>query len=288
MASNMVKRVAFAAVAIPVAGAVVWQGGLALAALLALAGWLGCRELLQFAWQKGLHPWRVGAILSASALPLLAWAAMSSPAWAWLTADWVYLLTAWLLVMLLGTLWLVKVDQRPLPSAAVSLLAPLYAGGLPAFLLVLRHGAGHGARDWAGVALAFLPLALTWACDSLAMEVGRRVGGPRLAPNVSPGKTWAGTIGGVIGALAAAPLYHTLVLAPVGSDLTPWHLLVVGAMVGTVGQLGDLVESLFKREAGVKDSSHLLPGHGGVLDRLDSLYFTLPLTAVLLRVFGVL
>lgn len=288
MAGNMMKRVVFAVIAIPVVGAVVWQGGWALAALLAVAGWLGARELLNFARQKGGHPWRSGTILSAAALPLVAWAAMSSPSWGWVAADWAFLAAVWVLVLLLGTLVLVKPDQHPLPSAAVAMMAAIYAGGLPAFMLLLRHGAGHGLRDWAGVAIAFLPLALTWACDSLAMEVGRRAGGPKLAPNVSPGKTWSGTIGGVVGALAAAPLYHSLVLRPMGIEITPWQVLVIAAVVGTIGQLGDLVESLFKREAGVKDSSHMLPGHGGVLDRLDSLYFNLPLTAVLLRMFGVL
>jgi len=71
-------------------------------------------------------------------------------------------------------------------------------------------------------------------------------------------------------------------------DVSPWHLLAIAAVLGVMGQLGDLTESLFKREAGVKDSSHLIPGHGGVLDRFDSLYFAIPLAATLYRIFGVI
>jgi phosphatidate cytidylyltransferase len=79
-----------------------------------------------------------------------------------------------------------------------------------------------------------------------------------------------------------------LVLARWDVPVSPFQALIVGAVVGIAGQLGDLTESLFKREAGVKDSSHILPGHGGILDRLDSLYFVIPLSAILYRYFGIL
>jgi phosphatidate cytidylyltransferase len=105
---------------------------------------------------------------------------------------------------------------------------------------------------------------------------------------ISPGKTWAGSIAGVIGALAAVPLLNVLVLSRVGVALPLWQGLAFAGVLGIVGQVGDLAESLYKREIGVKDSSSLIPGHGGVLDRFDSLYFVLPVSALLYRIFGVL
>ena len=112
--------------------------------------------------------------------------------------------------------------------------------------------------------------------------------GPKIAPTISPGKTWSGTVSGVIGALIVVPVWQVMALAPAGVVL-PWTIaLVIAGAVGVLGQLGDLAESLFKREAGVKDSSSIIPGHGGVLDRLDSLYIVLPVTALLYRAFGII
>src|SRR2546430_996746 len=115
----------------------------------------------------------------------------------------------------------------------------------------------------------------------------RGVGGAKLAPVLSPRKTWAGAVGGIVGGLVAALVYGPLVLDRVALRLGVVQLATVGVVVAVAAQVGDVAESLFKREAGVKDSSSLIPGHGGVLDRLDSLYFVLPATAGLLRLFGV-
>jgi phosphatidate cytidylyltransferase len=132
----------------------------------------------------------------------------------------------------------------------------------------------------------FYPLVVTWICDTAAMFGGRAIGGPKLAPSVSPGKTRSGSIAGVIGALVVAPLFSAVVFPRVGVELGLGSLLIMAGVLGVVGQVGDLAESLFKRQAGVKDSSHLIPGHGGVLDRLDSLYFVVPVAAALYRFFG--
>jgi phosphatidate cytidylyltransferase len=129
---------------------------------------------------------------------------------------------------------------------------------------------------------------VTWVCDTAAMFGGRTFGGPKLAPTVSPGKTWSGSTAGLVGGTLMAPLFGSLILPRVGVEVPLWQLVVIAGVLTIIGQLGDLAESLFKREAGVKDSSHLIPGHGGVLDRFDSLYFVVPTAAALYRWFGVI
>jgi phosphatidate cytidylyltransferase len=143
-------------------------------------------------------------------------------------------------------------------------------------------------RSWAGAWLVFFPLVVTWVCDTAAMFGGRIFGGPKLAPTVSPGKTRSGTAIGVVGALAVAPLFSGWIFPRVGVEISPWQALAVAGVLSVAGQVGDLAESLIKREAGVKDSSRLIPGHGGVLDRLDSLYFVVPVTAAMYRYFEVI
>ncbi len=169
----------------------------------------------------------------------------------------------------------------------MTVFGSLYASALLTFLVAIRHGPHSDAHPRGSVALVVLPLAVTWVCDTCAMAAGTLFGGPRLAPVLSPRKTWAGAIGGVIGALVTALLYGPLVLDRVALHLSTGQLVAVGALVAGAAQVGDVTESLFKREAGVKDSSALIPGHGGVLDRLDSLYFVVPVTAGLFRLFGV-
>jgi phosphatidate cytidylyltransferase len=199
------------------------------------------------------------------------------------------------LLVLLGAAWMVVVmllalrtrtpQDRPLAAVAITAFGALYTGGLPSFLLWLRESPAASSA-WAATWLVFLPLALTWICDSLAMAGGNWVGGAKLAPVISPHKTWSGFVTGAIGATLLGPLYGYLVLDRVGVHVPVLALLLVGLGIGTLGQLGDLAESLFKREAQVKDSGSFFPGHGGVLDRLDSLYWGIPTTALILRAFG--
>jgi phosphatidate cytidylyltransferase len=288
MDSELVRRVGFAAVAIPVALVIVWYGGLPLAALLAVAGALGTGELFGLAERGGIRPARALGMATAAAIPLVTYFALARPSVGAAAGEvGIYAAALWLLLLLTWVLAARSPGDRPLEVASVTLLGVAYTGGLPAFLLLIRHG--HlPTRSWAGAWLVFFPLVVTWACDTAAMFGGRTFGGPKLAPTVSPGKTRSGTAAGVVGALVVAPLFAAWVFPRVGVELGLWEAVAVAGVLSVVGQVGDLAESLFKREAGVKDSSHLIPGHGGVLDRLDSLYFVVPVSAAMYRFFGVI
>lgn len=120
---------------------------------------------------------------------------------------------------------------------------------------------------------------IVWACDSGAYYFGRRFGRHRLAPVVSPKKTWEGSLAGLVGATVVGAAAGVWWLVP---ELGPWRGALAGALGSTAGQLGDLVESLWKRGAGVKDSGVFLPGHGGFYDRIDSLLFAGPVVAAFL------
>ena len=286
MDSNLVRRVGFAAVAIPIALGVVWLGGWLLVALIALIGVLGARELLDFARRQGIRPSTPIALGTAAVFAPLGYLVLTKPdASAGVAAWWPYAAAVWLLLTLTWALAARRPADRPLGAVAVTLLAPLYAGALPAFLLVLRHGA-YPMRSWAGTWLVFLPLIVTWVCDTAAMFGGRAMKGPKLAPTVSPGKTRSGSAAGVIGGLAVAVIFALFVFPALGIRVSLTALVLMAVVWSTMGQVGDLAESLFKREVGVKDSSALIPGHGGVLDRFDSLYFVVPLAAAMYRLFG--
>jgi phosphatidate cytidylyltransferase len=288
MDANLVRRVGFAVVAIPLALLLVWYGGLPLVLLLVAAAALATRELFDLAERQQIRPARVLGLVSAAAISPIAYAAIASPGTRVVVdAAWPYAAAIWLIAILTWALLTRAPTDRPLAAVGVTVLAVAYAGALPAFLLDMRHH-GHGVRSWAGAWLVFFPLVVTWVCDTAAMFGGRAFGGAKLAPTVSPGKTRSGSLAGVVGGLAVAPVFGAAVFPRVGVDVPLWQLLVVAAVLGVIGQIGDLAESLFKREAGVKDSSHLIPGHGGVLDRLDSLYFVIPAAAAMYRAFGIL
>lgn len=286
MSRNMLQRIGVAAVAIPAAVLLLWLGGWWLTGLVSLIALLGAREVYRFARHKGVRPFGGIGLPVAALVPVGAFLVMGPVRW-----DAVpYLLYAPLGLLVLCTVALAtrRPDQHPLGAIAVTWFGVAYAAVLPSFLIAIRYAAGNGERSWPGVGLACFPLVIVWTCDTAAMFAGKWIGGAKLAPVVSPGKTWSGTIVGALAAAAIAPAYDAIALRPQGVMLELWQVLLFGAILGIVGQVGDLAESLLKREAGLKDSSDLIPGHGGVLDRLDSLYFVLPTAAALLRAFGVL
>ncbi len=276
---NLVQRVAVAVVAIPVVVGIIWLGGWVLAATLAVLGVLGAGEIYDFGRRQGIEPLERTGWLAAAGIPLLAY---------WAKAPALYLGAVWLMVTMAIAMLRRGPRGKPLTSVSITLFGCVYASGLLAFLIAIRHGSGAATRPLAYVLLTLFPLVITWICDTAAMAVGTAVGGPQLAPVLSPNKTHAGAVGGTLGGLITALALGTFVLNRQGWTFTAGQLLLFGLAVSIVGQIGDVAESLFKREAGLKDSSTLIPGHGGVLDRLDSLYFVIPTAAGLYRMFGVI
>jgi phosphatidate cytidylyltransferase len=287
MDANLVRRIGFAVIAIPLALGIVWYGGFPLALLLAIAGTLGTRELFGLAARQGVNAARGFGFVTAAALPPVTYATMVAPEIrALIIPAWPYLFALWLVALLSWALLARTPAEKPLEAVAVTMLAVAYTSALPAFLLVIRH-AQYPERSWPAAWLVFYPLVVTWICDTAAMFGGRVLRGPKLAPAISPGKTRSGAVMGVVGGVLVAPIFASAVFPQVGLLIRFWHVVAIAAVLSVIGQAGDLVESLFKREAGVKDSSQLIPGHGGVLDRFDSLYFVIPVAAAMYRVLGI-
>ena len=274
---ELARRVAFAVVAAPLAVAVVWIGGLPLALLLAAVSAGAAWELYRIARATGVDALDAVGIPLAAAIPLVVHARQVGLPPVPLS------LGAVIFVGIVGAvIWARGTAGRPLAVAAVTAFGVLYTGALLSYGYLLRyHRFAVGAA--AGTAVVGLPLILTWASDIGAYFVGRAIGGRKLIPSVSPAKTVAGAVGGLAATMLVSLLYVNFVLRPYASlSLSPWSALLFGAAISVAAQIGDLAESLLKREAGVKDSSRLLPGHGGLLDRFDSLLFVLPLAYVLL------
>ena len=287
MDANLARRIGVAAVGIPAALGIVYLGGWPLVLLVAAVGVLGVREIFQIAERQGVRASRsFGFVTAALVAPAWYHVASSANAAMWFGVLKPYAAALWLIALLVWALAARGPDARPLGAIAVTIFAIAYAAVLPAFLIPLRHHA-YGLASWPGTWLVFFPLVVTWVCDTFAMFGGRIFGGPKLSPVISPGKTRSGAVSGVLGALLVALLFGLVVFPQAGIAARLGALLLIAAVLSVVGQAGDLAESLLKREAGVKDSGTLIPGHGGILDRFDSLYFVIPVAAALYRVLGV-
>jgi len=180
-------------------------------------------------------------------------------------------------VAVLGAaIWLRGVEGKPLGAAATTVFIALYTGATLSYAYALRYH-NYAVGDVAGALVVIFPVVLTWASDTGAYFSGRLIGGRKLIPSVSPGKTVAGAVGALVVTVLVAYAFMRYLLTPKAQlAFTPWGLVLFALTISVVAQIGDLAESLLKREAGVKDSGTLFPGHGGVLDRLDSLFFVLP------------
>ncbi len=289
MSKELRSRLLVAAVGIPFGFFMAYRGGWLLAGVLAAVAALGAHEFYTLASAKAGKPLGWFGIPASALLVLIAAWEPTFPAW----GD-----RALALLLILGLLTSAAVifnrnfQEGPLFSAAATVSGALYTGGTLAFAVFLRAlPEARGtvpAEPWEGALLMLFPLWVTWCGDSAAYFFGKRFGKRKLAPRISPGKTVEGGLAGVVGSVVAGALaglllgsYENFPVGPVAGGL-------IGIALSVAGQLGDLAESVLKREAGVKDSGTLLPGHGGALDRFDALFFTVPLTYGLVLLVQVL
>jgi phosphatidate cytidylyltransferase len=279
--SNLAQRILFAVAAIPLVLGAVWFGDWALAGLLAIASALAAWEFYRIAERLGTRPMGRGGIAIAALLPLAVHARYLGLPVDRLLSPTVGVVLV--IVLFSAAIFARGVSGRPLESVSLTVFGVLYTGALLCFAYVLRYHPYAVGRT-AGTALLALVLALVWISDTAAYVVGRTMGKRKLIPAVSPGKTVAGAVGAlVISALASWALVRFALVPQAQLGLRPVHAVLFGIVVSTAVQLGDLAESLIKREAGVKDSSHIIPGHGGVLDRIDGMLFALPVAYLLLN-----
>ena len=265
MASELSKRLAVAAVGIPVCIAVAYAGGVVFAAGLGILAYLAVGEIGAMFGERGRRYMnRVGALL-AGLFPLAA--LLFGPQ----AIGWLAVLC---LLSLLGFATLhIPPAEMPFQTAALTFTAVLYAGGLLSFGVSLREFLPDRLE---GTLLFFLPVVVTWVVDTAAYTGGRAMGRRKMAPAISPNKTVEGGLSGLLAGPVAAVVYTSIALPDIAASLGLGRLVVLGIVLGVAAILGDLAESSLKRECHVKDSSALLPGHGGLLDRMDSLLWTIP------------
>ncbi len=271
------SRLLVVAVIAPVSVLAIYLDAWYLTALVAAISGLAAHEFYNLARDRAGRPL---AWLGVPAAALLVVIAAFEPSFhVWGNRALTLLLLLGLLAVACSTLD--RSTQQPLLSATATVSGVLYTGGTLSFALLLRHlpeiRGAMPVRPLDGFLLVMLPVAVTALGDSASYFVGKRMGRTRLAPRLSPGKTVEGSIGGLAGAVVTGYVAGLFMDKVATLTLTPVMCAGIGLLLGIAGQLGDLSESLLKREAGVKDSGDLLPGHGGVLDRFDSLLFTMPL-----------
>ena len=247
-------RVLSAFLGVPIILLAAWAGGIPLLVLTGMILVIGLLELTRMLRKMKIRP--SGSLSILGGLILLAGTYIFNSGQAGV------LVTLVLVINLFGIVFLHRYFS-PLDAAA-TVFCTLYVG-LIIYLYLLRT-----IPD--GMIWLFLLLACTWASDTMAYFAGRRMGRRALAPALSPGKTVEGAVGGVLGSVAVA-----LIFVQIYPQLLWLHLVGLGLLVGIVGQVGDLVESAFKRQTGVKDAGSIIPGHGGILDRFDSMLLTAPL-----------
>ena len=263
MKGDLRRRLLVAAVGIPASIIVVYAGGIFLGLGLGFLAAVGYWEYATMMRETGHRPLMAFGIAAAVALPL-------AVLWLGFPLAWV----VGMVVLAAGSavaIFRYPPAERPISNAAVTVFGAFYLGGLLSFGVPLREWLLPGRVE--GTLLFFYPVVVTWVADTGAYTGGKLFGRRQMSPVISPNKTVEGGVSAVLAGLIAAVLYGLWVL-PVAGGVGRSALF--GGLVSILAIIGDLVESALKRECGQKDSSGFLPGHGGFLDRLDSLLWAIP------------
>jgi phosphatidate cytidylyltransferase len=286
-AGELTKRVIVAAIGIPLVVVALVAGRWVMGPVLALFCAGAALEFYRLAERHQIRPLRLAGATAAAILVLIptVWPTVAAAA----PLLWTAAVSFTLLIALLA-IWTRGPQGRPLIAIAVTLLGALLPAAAMGFAIFLRHlpvtPPGPVTDFWitsVGVALVAFALAVTWITDTAAYFAGSRWGRRKLIPAVSPNKTVVGAVAGLAGGLVAGWAVGFLALRLwLGLPLHPLAAAGAGLVVSALSQAGDLAASVWKREAGVKDSGTFFPGHGGIIDRMDSLLFTIPGTYWLL------
>ncbi|MFQ5500266.1 MAG: phosphatidate cytidylyltransferase [Candidatus Zixiibacteriota bacterium] len=280
MSRNLVLRIAVAAATIPIILWISYRGGVWLWGMVTL---LAVVALAEYLVAEGFRPSGLSFWLAELVVIGALWQVWSVSTDVRLSADLLAdgpMNAATSLFLLLGGFFVLTslmhaVGKRPANELFVRHCRLFWGVSYIAFLYPFVFWCGQGFRDVSGGDSLLLLFGLLWIGDTAAMGIGKWLGSHRLAPSVSPNKTVEGFIGGIVGAVAVGLFVYVWRLeSSQFFTLSDAVLLSVGCSV--FGQLGDLVESMWKRSVGIKDSSAIIPGHGGVLDRFDSLLFAAP------------
>lgn len=271
---SLSARVRAAVIFLPALWIVTWRGGPWFMLTVGLMVFFGSREFFGMVESRGLRPSSVAGICCGLALVFYAWFRQG------IYHDLV--LAAGLLLLMVLELRH-RTTERAVAHIGSTVLALLYVGWLGSHLVLLRELPRLAGMDYSmGADFVFLAVVYTWGSDTGAYIVGRSFGRRPLLARISPKKSREGALGGLLFAALGGWIAHETFA---GDFLGPVTAVVLGVVVAAVGQLGDLVESLLKRGLEVKDSATILPGHGGVLDRFDSLFFAVPVVYYALKFF---
>ena len=243
-------------------------GSIPTAIFIALMSGLCCFEFFRMSRRDGKVPNEHLGIAAAVLLPLSALGGS-------------LLLNALLFITVLGVgLWYVWSPRTRLSDLAITLFGPVYTGFMLSSIVLLRDA----IPGFPGALLSVGVCASLWVSDSFAYMVGSRIGKHKMVPKISPNKSWEGFAGGIVGSV----LIWFILWATHLYDMNFFYAIMCGVVVSILGVFGDLIESRIKRGVGVKDSGNLIPGHGGMLDRSDSLIFGCITAQILLMLGGVL
>jgi phosphatidate cytidylyltransferase len=256
----MLERILTIIVAVPIIVACTYFGGWGFFILVTALAMFCLNEFYFLMNRKGYSPsYLVGGIVTVFFTWFTTYT-LKHPHWEPYATG---ILTTAIIITFSAGIFLKKAQDSTV-NASITLLGILYIGWMFSYLILIRELTPHGAY------LFFLIIAI-WACDTTAYLVGTFLGRIKLSPYISPHKTVEGAVSGLIVSVIAAAVFSKLI------NMGMIHGIILGIVIGIVGQMSDLVESLIKRDAGVKDSSNMIPGHGGFLDRMDSFILAAPI-----------